>query len=311
MATPTQPLIRLRGVVKHYHTAGEDFPALKGIDLDVAPGEFVGIVGKSGAGKTTLINMVTGIDHLTAGEVWVEGTPVHRLDENRLSRWRGSRLGIVYQSFYLMPTLTLLQNVMLPMDFCHTFRSGERKARAAAAILRGARQMNTMIQDIVDSARLESGRLELHKDMVDLIDHLGEVVGRLGAADRERIRIEAPEWVQPVLADRDRLERVIVNLLTNALKYSAEAKPVVVRIIGQPGQAIIEVIDEGVGIAPEELPHLGQSFYRTQSGKHAGGTGLGLYISRLLVEAHGGHVEIESDLGRGTAVRVFLPLQTA
>jgi putative ABC transport system ATP-binding protein len=120
----------MRGVTKHYPTAGGDFPALKGITLDVAPGELLGIVGKSGAGKTTLINMVTGIDHLTAGEVWVEDTPVHRLDENRLARWRGSRLGIVYQSFHLMPTLSLLQNVMLPMDFCGRYRPRQSPARA-------------------------------------------------------------------------------------------------------------------------------------------------------------------------------------
>lgn len=125
-----QPLIRMRGVTKHYPTAGGDFPALKGITLDVARGELLGIVGKSGAGKTTLINMVTGIDHLTAGEVWVEDTPVHRLDENRLARWRGSRLGIVYQSFHLMPTLSLLQNVMLPMDFCGRFRPRQSPVRA-------------------------------------------------------------------------------------------------------------------------------------------------------------------------------------
>lgn len=120
----------MRGITKHYPTAGGDFPALKGITLDIARGELLGIVGKSGAGKTTLINMVTGIDRLTAGEVWVEDTPVHRLDENRLARWRGSRLGIVYQSFHLMPTLSLLQNVMLPMDFCGRFRPRQSPARA-------------------------------------------------------------------------------------------------------------------------------------------------------------------------------------
>ncbi len=125
-----KPCIRLRGVVKDYPSAAGPFRALKGIDLDVAPGEFVGIIGKSGAGKTTLINVVTGVDHLTAGEVWVDETPVHRLDENRLARWRGSRLGIVYQSFYLMPTLSLLQNVMLPMDFCGRFRPRQSPGRA-------------------------------------------------------------------------------------------------------------------------------------------------------------------------------------
>jgi putative ABC transport system ATP-binding protein len=124
-----EPLIRMRGVMKEYETANGAFRALKGIDLDIHAGEFVAIAGKSGAGKTTLINMLTGVDRLTAGEVWVGGQPVHQLDENRLADWRGRSLGIIYQSFYLMPTLSLLHNVMLPMDFnglFHPRRSVER-----------------------------------------------------------------------------------------------------------------------------------------------------------------------------------------
>jgi putative ABC transport system ATP-binding protein len=112
-----EPLIELRGVVKEYPTATGSFQALKGIDLKIYPGEFVAVVGKSGAGKTTLMNMLTGVDHLSQGEVWIDGIPVHGLSENKLALWRGKKLGIIYQSFYLMPTLSLLHNVMLPMDF--------------------------------------------------------------------------------------------------------------------------------------------------------------------------------------------------
>ena len=125
-----EPLIRMRDVVKAYKTAAGDFIALKGIDLDVYPGEFLGIIGKSGSGKTTLINMLTGVDHLTHGEVWVEGMPVHRLDENRLAAWRGRNVGLIYQSFYLMPTLNLLQNVVLPMDVCGGYRPGASQQSA-------------------------------------------------------------------------------------------------------------------------------------------------------------------------------------
>ena len=103
---------------------------MKGIDLDVYPGEFLAIVGKSGAGKTTLINILTGIDHVTSGEVWVGEVPVHKLGENELALWRGRNLGIVYQSFHLMNSLNLLQNVMLPMDFCGLFDSRQSPARA-------------------------------------------------------------------------------------------------------------------------------------------------------------------------------------
>ncbi len=125
-----EPLIRLRGVVKRYRTAAGDFTALQGIDLDVYAGEFLGIYGKSGAGKTTLINMLTGVDHLSAGEVWMDGLPIHNMDENKLSLWRGRSLGIIYQSFYLMPSLSLLHNIMLPMDMCGLYRRGQSEERA-------------------------------------------------------------------------------------------------------------------------------------------------------------------------------------
>lgn len=125
-----EPLIRLRDVVKRYRTNAGDFTALHGINLDIYPGEFVGIIGKSGAGKTTLINMLTGVDHLNSGQVWMDGVSLHDMDENQLALWRGRNLGIIYQSFYLMPTISLLQNVMLPMDVCGLYRRGESEARA-------------------------------------------------------------------------------------------------------------------------------------------------------------------------------------
>ena len=127
---PEAPLITLRGVTKAYQTAAGDFLALKGINLEVYPGEFLGIIGKSGAGKTTLVNMLAGVDHLTQGEVWVNGVAVHRLNEDQLALWRGLSLGIVYQSFHLMPTLSLLDNVMLPMDLCGTFHNRKSPLRA-------------------------------------------------------------------------------------------------------------------------------------------------------------------------------------
>jgi putative ABC transport system ATP-binding protein len=132
---PAGPIIRLRGVVKIYPSAAGDFKALKGIDLDVYPGEFLAIFGKSGAGKTTLINMITGVDQLSAGEVWVGDLPIHSLNENQLARWRGRNLGIIYQSFHLMPTLSLLDNVILPMDMCGKFR-GRVSVERARELLR-------------------------------------------------------------------------------------------------------------------------------------------------------------------------------
>ncbi len=130
MESERLPLITLRGVVKDYRTAGGYFRALKGIDLDIYPAEFLGIIGKSGAGKTTLINMISGIDGLTAGELRVANEEIHALSENKLALWRGKNLGVVYQSFQLMPTLSLLDNVLLPMDFCGSYRGLESVERA-------------------------------------------------------------------------------------------------------------------------------------------------------------------------------------
>lgn len=125
-----QPLIRLRQVVKVYRTAAGDFPALKGLDLDVEAGEFLAITGKSGAGKTTLVNMITGTDTLTSGVVEVGGVNIHQLDENRRALWRGRNLGVIYQSFHLLPNLTLLDNILLPMDFCGLYRRRASRERA-------------------------------------------------------------------------------------------------------------------------------------------------------------------------------------
>jgi putative ABC transport system ATP-binding protein len=134
LSNPPAAGIIFRGVVKEYRSAAGAFRALKGIDLEIPAGAFVGVVGKSGAGKTTLVNMVTGIDRLTAGEVLVNGVRVHSLDENALALWRGQNLGVIYQTFQLMPTLNLLDNVMLPMDFCGRYRPRQSVERAAALL---------------------------------------------------------------------------------------------------------------------------------------------------------------------------------
>ena len=133
--TPSNPpLIEMRDVVKVYATAAGEFRALKGINMKVGQGEFVGVVGKSGAGKSTLLNMITGVDHLTSGEVIVHanGSPVsiHKMKEDQIALWRGQSLGVVFQSFQLLPMLTLVENIMLPIDLCGRFNAKQSRARA-------------------------------------------------------------------------------------------------------------------------------------------------------------------------------------
>lgn len=122
--------IQLRQVVKVYRTAAGDFTALKGIDLDVYRGEFLGIIGKSGAGKSTLLNMITGVDGVTSGEVLVNGMNIQRMSQNQLANWRGRNLGIIYQSFQLLPMLSLVDNIVLPMDFSGGYRGRASRQRA-------------------------------------------------------------------------------------------------------------------------------------------------------------------------------------
>lgn len=124
----------MEDIVKVYKTAAGDFPALKRITACFYRGEFASVVGKSGSGKSTLANMITGIDHPTSGSVRINGTFVHQLDESSMSVWRGRNLGIVFQFFQLLPTLSLLENVMLPMDFCNVYQAGEREERARALL---------------------------------------------------------------------------------------------------------------------------------------------------------------------------------
>ena len=123
-------MIDMRRVDKYYRSAAGDYHALKSIDLQIKAGEFVSIIGKSGSGKSTLLNMISGIDRPTTGEVWVNGKAVHELNENQMAVWRGGNLGIMFQFFQLLPSLSLLQNVILPMDLAGKYAARERRKRA-------------------------------------------------------------------------------------------------------------------------------------------------------------------------------------
>ncbi len=130
----SSPIVQVKDVVKRFHVGDGDVTILKGISLDIMPGEFVAIVGPSGNGKSTLLNMMTGIDHPSEGQVIVTGQSVHTMSENELAVWRGEHLGIIFQFFQLLPALSLLKNVMLPMDLVKKTPRRERQARAMALL---------------------------------------------------------------------------------------------------------------------------------------------------------------------------------
>ncbi len=120
----------MKQVSKTYYSASGSFTALKNIRLEFFRGEFVGVIGKSGSGKSTLVNMITGIDHPSEGKVYVKGLDIHAMPESKQARWRGNNLGVVFQFFQLLPMLTLVENVLLPMDFCNRYEPAERPGRA-------------------------------------------------------------------------------------------------------------------------------------------------------------------------------------
>lgn len=127
----SESMIEMQGIVKTFKTPAGEFTALKSVDLTIWRGEFVSIIGKSGSGKSTLLNMITGIDHPTQGRVVIGGTDIYTgVTESQRSRWRGRNLGIVFQFFQLLPMLTLLENVMLAMDFAEMYDFEERPTRA-------------------------------------------------------------------------------------------------------------------------------------------------------------------------------------
>ena len=123
-------IVEINDVFKRFPVGDDELTILKGVSFKVKKGEFVTIVGPSGNGKSTLLNMITGIDHPSEGAVKVTGHEVHTMSENQLAKWRGGDVGIIFQFFQMLPALSLLQNVILPMDFARKYTTKEREARA-------------------------------------------------------------------------------------------------------------------------------------------------------------------------------------
>jgi putative ABC transport system ATP-binding protein len=154
------PIIEVTDVIKSFPVGNTELTILKGISFSVQEGEFVSIVGPSGNGKSTLLNMITGIDRPSAGEVRVVGQPVTRMSEDALARWRGTSVGIIFQFFQMLPALTLLNNVILPMELAGKFRPQERRERALSLL-----------------------------DLVGLADQAGKLPGAVSGGQQQRVAI--------------------------------------------------------------------------------------------------------------------------
>jgi PAS domain S-box-containing protein len=185
----------------------------------------------------------------------------------------------------------------------------EDARHSVEAIDSAARRMNVMIRDLVDSARLESGQINIAPRPIALEPFLRALLDRVKASIAvERLRLDIPPDLPQLLVDPNHLERILLNLITNALKYSPADQPVDLRAAAQDGQVGITVTDRGPGIAPEDLPHMFERFFRARATRAVEGIGLGLYITRRLAEVNGGRVWVQSELGQGSIFGVSLPM---
>lgn len=204
-----------------------------------------------------------------------------------------------------------LQVVLLQAERLDRLLAGtplDKERASAARIAQASKQMGAMIRDLVEAARVESGGLEVRPRRIELLPFLERLLAQAaGALDVARVRLEVPAGVADVLADPARLERIVLNLVGNALKYSPDGSEVRVAAAPRDGFVQISVADRGVGIAPEDLPLVFDRFYRAKQARKADGLGLGLYIVRLLVEAHGGRVWAESAPGEGATFSFTVP----
>lgn len=195
-------------------------------------------------------------------------------------------------------------------------RAGERgelpvhAAQSARTIVDSVRRMSAMTRDLVDSTRLETGQLRLNPVPLDVGEFLDDLPNRLeGTIDRDRVRTRVPDDLPFVLADPDQLERITVNLLVNAAKFSPDEAQVEIAVEAKPDCVVVSVRDWGVGITPEALPHLFDRYYRAELVRDSSeGLGLGLYIAKGLVEAHGGRIWVSSELGSGSTFSFSLPV---
>jgi signal transduction histidine kinase len=200
-------------------------------------------------------------------------------------------------------------NVLVNHAFLARRRASTAEAvRSAEVISTSARRIAAMIDDLVDAMNLEAGQLSLATRALDFPEFARELKERLAdALPVDRVEVAAAPGLPPVEADPDRLERIVVNLLANALKYAPGPSPVRLEAIPRGGEVHITVRDEGPGIAPEDLPHVFDRFYRSASVRGTEGLGLGLYICRKLVDAHGGRIWVESRAGVGSEFHLTLP----
>ncbi|MDC3962746.1 PAS domain-containing sensor histidine kinase [Polyangium jinanense] len=233
-------------------------------------------------------------------------TEIRRLEEAREDVLHAISHDLRQPITVMMPAAQMLRRNL-------TRSQMDREVSVVDRIIGSAKRLATLIDDLVDAARLDSGQLRLRAEPCDFLPLLRDIVSRAWTTqDQARLRIEPPpEDVRPVLLDPARFERIFVNLVGNALKYSPPEELVTIGIEARDAEIVAAVRDRGCGVQPDDLPHLFERYYRARSGQRTEGLGLGLFIVRQLVEAHGGRIWVESEVGKGSTFTITLPFVPA
>ncbi len=236
-------------------------------------------------------------------EVFTDVTEQHELQE---------RINALHHTVAhdLRSPLTVIQgHAEMLKDAFREGKVGGTILQNVAGILGGAEKMNRMIEDLVDTARIEGGQVSLEKEPINLEAFVWSLQqSSQEIVDVNRLITQIPQNLPSVSATPDRLERILLNLLSNAFKFSPPESKVIIQARKAGGEIIISVTDKGKGIAPEDCSRLFKRYFQVKGPQASSGVGLGLYISRLLVEAHGGRIWVESKLGEGSTFHFTLPI---
>lgn len=284
-----------------------DSPAARATRGEVVTGDVLVFRHKNGAETWASVTAapIRLRDETITGVVatYTNITPLHDLQERQ-------QIFIHMVSHDLRAPLTTIQGYAeLILGELKAEQINSLKLSGTEAILRSAQRMNVMIQDLVFAARVEGSQMELKRQRVDLSAYLANMLQRSGMVfDNSRIKVDLAPGLPPVSADYDRVERIFMNLISNALKFSPAEKPITVKALKKNGEVVVSVQDSGVGISADDLPHIFERFFRAKTRGRAEGIGLGLYITKQLVEAHGGRIWVESEPGKGSTFSFSLPI---
>ena len=245
-----------------------------------------------------------GGNHFGAVTTYTDITPLHDLQEQQLL------LHLV--SHDLRSPLAIISGyTSLISEKIDALGGHEILSSSMSAIQRGVKRMTVMIEDLTEIARLDGGQLQLRLEPVEIASFLQEFLQRpTSTLEVSRVQLDSVTESFIAFADVDRLDRIITNILSNALKYSQANTPIVIRLFTRSGEVVVSITDHGRGIPAEDIPHLFKRFYRANSTRHAEGIGLGLYITKVLVETHGGRIWVESEVGKGSTFFFSLPMAT-